>query len=483
MQMFRTATKMLALGLALAAVGADPVLSRTDAKIALLEQRIDQAVKGESSSPIAKQMHNSRPPITDRTVSVRTEWDPLEEIIVARGGNIFPNKYSNWIMEASKILPGDDGKSVMSCIVNDDPRLLSNWGVNWESPDASGKDAPCKDTPDACCQYNKVKDEVGNLIEILERYNVTVHRPEYMSKAKLEQNYGTDTFARQGAMNQFARDVMQVVENVLIELTPGAANRRGEILNYKKLLEWRFEGADAAVISMPSRDFSVQNYGAGLPGGAECDAFEGVTPNGANCISPYDKNDYVVIEGGDVMLMGDTILVGHSENTAMGSSLKGIRWLQQTLDVILGKGVKTVVPIRMDAKILHLDIVMSLPREGLALVASKPFKDGSLPFPDGLPEIFSRPVAGQPKWDIIEVSGLAGMYMACNALPISPEVLVMASNSLAPREIQREFDDAVIEIKARGITVHTIDYGYHGFNGGALRCSSHPLRRRSPEGP
>ncbi|GMI31832.1 hypothetical protein TeGR_g9542, partial [Tetraparma gracilis] len=120
------------------------------------------------------------------------------------------------------------------------------------------------------------------------------------------------------------------------------------------------------------------------------------------------------------------------------------------------------------------DIVMSLPRRGLALVASKPFEDGRLPLTDGFPAIFE-----EEGWKMLEVSALAGMYMACNALPVNPEVLIMASNSLAPRAIQTEIAALQDAVRAEGIKVHTLDYGYHGFNGGAMRCSTHPLRRDS----
>ena len=76
--------------------------------------------------------------------------------------------------------------------------------------------------PEDCCSFNKFYDEAEDLVEILEQYGVVVYRPEALSRTKLEQNFGAETMKVQGAMNQFSRDIMQVVENLVIELTPGA---------------------------------------------------------------------------------------------------------------------------------------------------------------------------------------------------------------------------------------------------------------------
>jgi N-dimethylarginine dimethylaminohydrolase len=126
--------------------------------------------------------------------------------------------------------------------------------------------------------------------------------------------------------------------------------------------------------------------------------------------------------------MGDTILVGYSANRAMGSSPKGVEWLRHTLKLL---GIeRKVVGIPLDSIILHLDIVMSLHRPGLAIVADLPFPDGTFPFLDGLPE---EPFRG---WVILNVSVLAGQYMAANCLPINTNFIAMANNSLAPQIYQ-----------------------------------------------
>ena len=86
------------------------------------------------------------------------------------------------------------------------------------------------------------------------------------------------------------------------------------------------------------------------------------------------------------MLMGDTILVGTSENRAMGSSKKGVEWLRNALKFL---GIdKTVVQVPMHPRILHLDLILSLPRPGLAIVANGTLPKetgGGLPFTKGVP--------------------------------------------------------------------------------------------------
>lgn len=177
------------------------------------------------------------------------------------------------------------------------------------------------------------------------------------------------------------------------------------------------------------------------------------------------------------MLMGDTILVGTSENRAMGSSKKGVEWLRNALKFL---GIdKTVVQVPMHPRILHLDLILSLPRPGLAIVANGTLPKetgGGLPFTKGVPTELKH-------WKQLNVSGLAGMYMAANCLPINENVLLMVKNDFAPPHIQNETAALHQQVRDEGITVEVIDMGFHGMFGGALRCSTHPIRRRPRKNP
>lgn len=409
--------------------------------------------------------------------------------------------------EMLKILPEEDWLKFGHCMKGTENNR--NWGVAPEPPNQflptevaeidAGKLANydgCTDTFDTfdattgtgeraknssyCCTYNEVKREADEVLRVLKKYNVKVRRPTGFNVANREGNYG-EMFTKMGGMNQFSRDVMQVVGNVIFELQPGASNRKGELLNYYAQFEDLQKSAGdngLALLQMPYRDYTKQNTGGYGPPKTKfdvtlCNFLEtiGIT-NAAtyDCIATYDKNDYAVLEGGDVMLMGDTILVGTSENRAMGSSLKGVEWLQNALKFL---GIdKTVVAVPMHPRILHLDLVMSLPRPGLAIVADGPLPGGGLPFTNGVPKELDQ-------WKQLHVSGLAGMYMAANCLPISEDVLMMVSNQFAPPDVQNETNVLHQQVRDEGITVEVMDMGFHGMFGGALRCSTHPIRRRS----
>jgi N-dimethylarginine dimethylaminohydrolase len=65
-----------------------------------------------------------------------------------------------------------------------------------------------------------------------------------------------------------------------------------------------------------------------------------------------------------------------------------------------------VHPIKLKRGFLHLDVVLSLPRSGLAIVCRDAFADGLPDFLDG--------------WDLIEVSVEATTRLSCNNLNTQP---------------------------------------------------------------
>jgi hypothetical protein len=103
---------------------------------------------------------------------------------------------------------------------------------------------------------------------------------------------------------------MQIIDNVILELTPGAANRRGEILNYDKIFnELKQSEPNMNTIQMPARSYEVEN----LPGNFAAPnttldmelcgfLFDAGLTKEYNCIGPYDKQEHAVLEGGDCKL-------------------------------------------------------------------------------------------------------------------------------------------------------------------------------------
>ena len=249
-----------------------------------------------------------------------------------------------------------------------------------------------------CATFEDTEKETNSVLHILQNFThadgskIKVWRPDATEPAKLVSNYGPKNQALQGAMDMFARDIVQVIGNLLVMLEPGSPSRRGEQLLYNSLLESQLNGTNAARVSMPNRDWTKQ-----------------WTPE-------YDKNEYTVLEGGDFILLGDTVLIGHSANKVMGSSQLGCEWFRDTIHSL--GFTQRVVCVALPKNILHLDIVMSVPRPGLAVVAPAGFTDFAALEKDVL-----------SNWDLIKVDELAAMKMAVNGLPLDEKNVIVAHNA------------------------------------------------------
>jgi N-dimethylarginine dimethylaminohydrolase len=156
-------------------------------------------------------------------------------------------------------------------------------------------------------------------------------------------------------------------------------------------------------------------------------------------------------------VLGKTVLAGTSLNPAVGSSQRGVEWLRS----FLGPQGYDIQPVRIGHDFLHLDVCMSIPRDGLAIVCRDAFVDGLPAAVDG--------------WDLIEVSAEQTRFLACNGLPIDPGNYILGTNEHEDGTTVRE------GLEARGIAVHSIPFGIHNEDGGSIRCATHPLVRRLSE--
>jgi N-dimethylarginine dimethylaminohydrolase len=153
------------------------------------------------------------------------------------------------------------------------------------------------------------------------------------------------------------------------------------------------------------------------------------------------------LEGGDVIVYHRKIFVG---NSGYGSNSAGIRWLR---DYLAPYGYE-VEEVRLQGKILHLDCVMSLVREGLMIVCEESFADG-------IPETFRD-------WDKILVPEEDAEQLAVNGMAINPEVYI---TDIAFR------DTIGKELEARGIKVEYLDFHVTRMSAGSVHCSTQPLLR------
>lgn len=337
------------------------------------------------------------------SIHVDYEYGDLVEVIVGRGVMRYPDvEKAAWAAEGMKVLPESEAAKVR---------------------ERSGKDS--RDLP----KYGLVEAENDALIAILEDFGVTVRRPDEITDDQVAANYGEEWLVN-GYIQTYSRDPMFVVGDNVIELAPGAPNRRAEQLGYRRLYRERVLGSGAKWFQMPLVDVTAMSR------------------------HDYDKDDHPALEGGDLLVLGDTVLAGTTLNTAVGSSATGVAWLT---DILAPQGY-TVERVRLAEQFLHLDVCLSIPRDGLAIACPEAFVDGLPPQLEG--------------WDLIEVTSEQSRFLACNGLPLDPYNYILGTND------DEDGTTVRIGLEERGITVHELPFGNHTEDGGSIRCSTHPLVRR-----
>lgn len=156
-----------------------------------------------------------------------------------------------------------------------------------------------------------------------------------------------------------------------------------------------------------------------------------------------EKNN-VLLDGGDFLLRGENIFcgVGH------GSNMNGVKFAQ----TLLGNGYK-VHPIIMEDEALHLDCAMSLLSPNLGLLCREWIKS-ELP-------------AELDHMTWIDVTPEEAAWLGGNGLPLDPETVIM----------DPQHKRIIAEIKKHGHKVIECEYSVPSMLGGALRCSTQPIRR------
>ncbi|WP_405893433.1 arginine deiminase family protein [Streptomyces sp. NBC_01527] len=155
------------------------------------------------------------------------------------------------------------------------------------------------------------------------------------------------------------------------------------------------------------------------------------------------------IEGGDVMLHADSVLVGLSEET----SPAGIKALQAAL---ARHGVEREVrPVDFAVDgIVHLDDHFNIVAPDTALIHRGVFPAAQLRWFD-------------QHFDLIDVSDDEALDVQTNVVAIAPDTVVVAAGS----------DRVAAQLAARGLEVLTIDYSEVTRIPGSLRCTTLPLNR------
>lgn len=263
--------------------------------------------------------------------------------------------------------------------------------------------------------YDQTVAQVSALKKFLEDKGITVHQSKSFTS---DEESFMENF-KVGTQQIFTRDPILVVGNNIIETSMREPERRKERFGIRRAIEDRIVESGANWVSMPQAiPARTDGYGPG----------------------PF-------LEGGDVLLVGRDIYAGYSGHA---SNSAGIRWLQH----FLGPEYR-VHPVKLRRGFLHLDVVLSLPRPGLAIVCRDAFAEGLPEFLDG--------------WDLIDVSVEATTRLACNGLVLDQNTYLCAT----------EHEEVAAELTRHGQEVHTLIYDTVSLWGGSFRCSHHPLVRES----
>lgn len=321
------------------------------------------------------------------TVSVNYEWDKLEEVILGS-----PKKLT---------VPGNYPTIKFGF---DYQKGNEEWIEKYGGQEMAEIDSNF---------YQKIVTQSNNLAKILESYDIKVHRhnPELLTSEELEFMSNLE----KGHNFLYPRDPVIVIGNHVIEAALKLPMRTKEKFIVRKIFHRILENdTNVHYVSVPS-----------------------VSPS-------FPTKGGIYLEGGDVMLNGHEIYVGHSGNA---SNKAGIEWLQNYLG-----DEYTVHQIEIK-DFQHLDCVLSLIRPDLAIRCPDAFV-GSLP-------------NSLKNWDFIDVPLEDAKKLACNVFVIDQNTVI----------IDERFKYLKDELKKRNVKVISIPFDAIAQMGGGFRCSHHPIRR------
>lgn len=337
------------------------------------------------------------------SVYVDYEYGDLKEVIVGLPYGMSPSLEAKWFADALKVLPKDEADYARKTA-----GMLWTEMINPET----GKS-----------ETQMLEEENQAFIAILKSLGVKVYRPTEITVDFIKEHYGGDVLLN-GFSQDFPRDNMAVIGSNVIEFNLRTPIRKVDISGFGNILTEKCSDPTVKWFSMPHTEL----------------------------LKPA-RTDTPFLEGGDVIVLGKTVLVGNTQNPSVGSNEAGYRWLKN----ILGNQYK-VKRVRLIESVLHLDCVLSVPRRGLAIICEEAFVDG-------LPKEIKN-------WDLIRVRLEDVKRLAVNGVPVNSRNYILSYN--------RHNDNRYIqaELEKRGIRVHRVFFGTHNGQGGSLRCATQPLKRK-----
>ena len=152
----------------------------------------------------------------------------------------------------------------------------------------------------------------------------------------------------------------------------------------------------------------------------------------------------IYLEGGDVIVDNKNVYVGISERTTMD----GVKFLKD----VLGDEY-SVIPLKLNSKFLHLDVVFTIINPNLALI-----------YRDGLEEESYNLLS---KYIKIEVTEQEQFELATNVFVVDSKNIIV--NSVHSRIIE--------ELRNYDLNVISVDFKQIAKDGGAFRCTTCPIER------
>ena len=324
-------------------------------------------------------------------IGVHNEWGKLKEVIVG----IVPNKM---------IIP-PISYSMGKYVVPEVQAMMRQ---------CQGKDAWVIMPEEAAATQKQIDD----LAAFYKKHGVKVHRSRPWSAA--EETYLADV--QPGGAPLYVRDPILVAGKNVIELSIMSPYRRKEIFAIRDILERKVgEDPEARYVAMPLAPLREP----------EVNKPEGPGP---------------FLEGGDIFVMGQDVLVG---NSGLASNAAGIAWLRRYLSP---QGFR-VHEVQLADCWLHLDCVFAVVRRGLAMADLSAFKNG-------LPEVIRN-------WKVIPVDRREAHGLGCNTVCLEENVVM----------IGEEHERIIGELKKEGADIVATPMHTASLWGGGIRCATHPLLR------
>lgn len=331
---------------------------------------------------------------SSRRIFVESEFAPLRTVVLAQSQIRLPDASTftpAQLEEEIAIMPVDKRNIIRQLLGKDHAIAMPARQTLWEA-------------------------ERTALKAVLEKHDVEVLRPRLLTE------YEKAAGGKQGFSNSFVRDPWYTVGNYVIEGSLRFPHRRFEVLPSRDIMYAQVLPSACTYIALPQPEIMPLEIDDGGPG-------------------PF-------LEGGDVLVYGRHVFVGHS---GRASTVQGAEYLRKLLAP--SGYIVELVPMKSD--ILHLDCTIGMVREGLLTV----YEDGLL---NGVPKALAN-------WKRISVSQDEAANLGTNGLPISPTVYVT----------DPFFNRIGDEIAKHGIQVEYVDFQISRGFGGAFRCSTQPLWRET----